>query len=141
MTSVNLFYEGLILWLEVEMLKKIRDVWSWYVNSGPWLRINFMILSWNFVISCPVNNWPWPCINFKIYVTSVNLFYEGLILWLKVEMLKKIRDVWSWFVNSEPWPRIYFVVLSWNMIINCPVYNWHWPWIYFKISNWRAEEN
>ena len=99
--------------------------------------------------------------NICVYISGL-FFYEGLILWFQVVMLRKIgdvtsvdlllwridfiilccsvMDVWSWPISSELWPWINFMTFYWNVIIGSRTNTWTWLWIVFKISNWNVVE-
>ena len=108
------FYERLILWFYVEMLRKSRDVKSvgyyyerWFydfVNSG----LSDFLLKYHHPFELD-HGW----------------FHDfKLICWWKLAELDpdwfytfklKIKDVESWPINSWPWLWINFMILCWNV--------------------------
>ena len=151
------FYEGLILWFYVEMLKKIIDVWSWLVSHGLWPWFNFMIFCWNVITRWPTNTWAWSRIVFKIsswnieeiiwtwsrlilrfqvdMLRKISWTWRGLIIWFQVEMLRKTSEFdpgWYYDFKFKCWYRL--VNPGWNFEENWKA--WLWRAI-FQVTNIR----
>ena len=82
-----------ILWFWVEMLKKIRGIWSWPMNNRPWLLFDFII--WVEMLSS---------VDSSTFDLDLVLFWD-----FKLKCLRKLVDldlIWFYDYKFQCWGKL-----------------------------------
>ena len=95
---------------------KIKDVWFWPIYSWSQFWIDFMILSWNVVISWSVKSYPRPWVDFMILSLNVEENWLTLSLVDFMTINWNVAKVWRKIICLETvYIRVKFILATWRV--------------------------